>query len=694
MKPIKALLLTILILALSAAFVMPISTSPEQNTETVLHILQPCEPPPPMRTWNLFYNPKPHVMIIEPLFFRSRGEHKYYPWLAESYEVEDVGDFLKVTIHLRKGIKWSNGEEFTALDVLTTFWCRGWLKGWRPITKYIDHMEAPDKYTVIMYIVKPPPLLWKDWFLYQYIVSHAQYGQFAPGLKIPGKIPLENVDIDDLKKKLRDYKPNGFIGTGPYEYVSESNTEWVYKLRPNYWVKDLKVTWKIETPKGVFVIGGGAQGYRLFDKIVWHRRISDPASWPLIMAGKFDYTWTGLSEECYNTVKKKPGWWVATGPWLHGHALIFNSKRLPLKVRQAIAYAINVDEYCKVAVEWGPDSVMKAEWPVCISPSDVYNWLDKDWLNKWINKYEYDPAKAEELLKEAGYTKKNGVWYTPDGKKFSLTVSVPAGWAGWVPGAENIAVQLKRFGIDAKVREIDWGMWRDIIRTRGDFDLAIGFWTYGLYHPYDTYSNYYLNYGIKGFGFNPIVEVPEGVSKYHGTVNASKLTEMLATRPDDKELVKALAYITNYYLPALQLHEKKWANVIHIEKIDCAITWEVFIEYKPIQVEMGNNPNFVYGFFLCSGLWRPKVAAAPVTPAPTIPKGLEETINATYSAVVALSSDVDALKSELSSLSDKVAALSAQVGSLTTVAVIEGVVIIALAIALAVFTFKARKTAK
>jgi len=536
-----------------------------------------------------------------------------------------------------------------------------------------------------MYIKKPPPLPWKWWFLRHAIRPYSQYGQFAPGLKIPGKIPLEltEEEIESLKKKLEDYRPDKLIGTGPYEYERYSDTEWVYKLRPieEYWVYALKVTWELETAKGTFKFGGGVPGYKLFDKIIWHRRITDPASWPLIMAGRFDYTWTGLSEVCYETVKKKPGYWAPTGPWLHGHALYFNCKKFPLKVRWAIAYAIDLEEYCKVAVEWGPESVIPAEWPVAISPSDVYNWLPKDWLKKWINKYEYNPDKAAELLKEAGYTKKDGWWYTPEGKKFSLTIHVPAGWAGWVPGAENIASQLRRFGIDASVIELDWGMWGDTIQKRGAFDLAIDFWTYGLYHPWDSYNRFYITYTLKGegFHFDPIVEVPEGVSKYSGTVNASELTEKLALNPDDKELVKALAYITNHYLPVLQLHEKKWANTVCIDHIDCAVTWPVFMAHTPIQIEMGNNPGFVYGFLLCSGLWRPKVVAPP---APPIPAGVVETINATYSLITSLKEDVSSLSAKVADLSAKVGALSGQVGTLMAVVVIEAIVIIILAVAI------------
>lgn len=677
------LMMLTLLLATTAIAVKPLVAAPQEKEELVLHILQPCEPPPPMRTWNVFYRCRPTYMIIEPLFWYSRGERKFYPWLAESYTEKITEDKIILTVKLRKGIKWSDGKEFTALDVLTTFWCR-WLTGWGP-TKYLEKVEAPDKYTVIIYIKKPAPLFYKKWFLNFFVVSYAQYGQFAPGLKIPGSIPLKGVDMDELKKKLLDYRPDKLIGTGPYEYERFTDTEWIYKLRPHYWVKDLGVTWTLETPKGKFVFGG-TKDYRLWDKIIWHRRISDPASWPLVKAGMFDYTWTGMSEDVYETMKRNPGYWTCTGPWLHGHCLYFNCKRYPLnitEVRWAIAYAINLDEYCKVAVEWGPESVVPAEWPVCISPSDVYNWLSKDWLEKWCNKYEYNPSKAEELLKSLGFTKKDGKWYLPTGEQFKLTVHVPAGWCGWVPGAENIAVQLTRFGIETKVIELDWGMWGETIRKRGDFWLAIDFWTYGTYHPWDSYNRFYVSYtvGVEGLGFNPVQYVPEGVSKYHGKVNATELVEKLIVTYDKeeaKEIVKALAYITNHYLPVLQLHEKKFYNNVNIKHIDCAVGWAVYMDYKPIQIEQGNNPGFVYGFLMCSGLWR---APTPKPAAPAVPAGLYETVNATYKTVTTISSELKTIKDQLS-------ALAGQVGTLTAVAAIEGIIIIILAVAVVMISRK------
>src|SRR6266567_3698257 len=58
-------------------------------------------------------------MIYETLLFFNRLDGTVKPWLASSYEVST--DATKETFHLRSGVKWSDGQPFTADDVLFTF---------------------------------------------------------------------------------------------------------------------------------------------------------------------------------------------------------------------------------------------------------------------------------------------------------------------------------------------------------------------------------------------------------------------------------------------------------------------------------------------------------------------------------------------------------------------------------------------
>ena len=108
----------------------------------------------PPSSWNILI-PNPAegttALVYETLFSFNPLKNEYRPWLAESGEW--VSDNVYV-LKLRKGIKWNDGKNFTAKDVVFT---------WEMIMKApqvvsrdgfddIQRMETPDDYTVVMYL--------------------------------------------------------------------------------------------------------------------------------------------------------------------------------------------------------------------------------------------------------------------------------------------------------------------------------------------------------------------------------------------------------------------------------------------------------------------------------------------------------------------------------------------------------------
>src|SRR4029079_14706115 len=71
------------------------------------------------------------------------------------------------------------------------------------------------------------------------------------------------------------------------------------------------------------------------------------------------------------------------------------------------------------------------------------SWLDPA-LAKQVT---YNPAKAIAILKAAGYTQKNGQFYTPDGNPLSFTMINIGGYSDWVASAQLVQEQLRAVGI-------------------------------------------------------------------------------------------------------------------------------------------------------------------------------------------------------------------------------------------------------
>ena len=59
-----------------------------------------------------------HQCIIEALFYYNQETAETIPWQAEGYKYNNTYD--EVTINIRKGVEWSDGQPFTAEDVVFT----------------------------------------------------------------------------------------------------------------------------------------------------------------------------------------------------------------------------------------------------------------------------------------------------------------------------------------------------------------------------------------------------------------------------------------------------------------------------------------------------------------------------------------------------------------------------------------------
>jgi peptide/nickel transport system substrate-binding protein len=166
------------------------------------------------------------------------------------------------------------------------------------------------------------------------------------------------------------------------------------------------------------------------------------------------------------------------------------------RVRQALAYGIDMDAVIK-AVVFGE------------ATKQVAHHVPVQWAYPSIalEPYKYDKAKAEQLLKDAGWTKgSDGILANAAGKKFSLTISTNSGNQERETLAQVAADQYKQLGIQAQARpEAFQGLVTKL--TTGDQTLEATIIGWSLGGDPDPYSIWHSANipdpakKVEGFGF-------------------------------------------------------------------------------------------------------------------------------------------------------------------------------------------------
>jgi peptide/nickel transport system substrate-binding protein len=477
------------------------------------------------------------LLELRGAFYRW-ADGTWVPVAAEKWETVPPDKFV---LYLRKGMKWSDGNEVTAKDVIATYNVGRLLK-WTEF-KYVDEIKALDDYTVEFHMYVPSPVV-ERYVLSAHYRSAATYGAIADkvaALMAAGKGP----DSDEWKalvQEATDFRPEKLIVNGPYDLDMSSITEAQLTLvkNPTSWFAD-----KVK-----------------FDKVVIFNG-ETPTVTPLVLAGDVDYATHGFPPATEKAFVEQ-GIRIIRPPIYSGPAIFFNHDIYPLnrvEVRQAVAYAINGEENGTVSLgESGKD----VKYMAGFSDNLVPLWLTKEQMDA-LNKYEYDPAKAEALLTGIGFKKgADGIWVDDQGKPLEFELTVPAEYADWSAAAENAAEQLNKFGFKITVRGVQFQQHPTEV-NQGKFQLAIRAWGAANPHPHFSFRQdlFVHNYvaAIEGKGMNfPMVQTIEGQE-----VDLEKVVVESAEGLDveaQKEKVATAAKFFNALLPIVPLWERYGNNPV------------------------------------------------------------------------------------------------------------------------------------
>jgi len=369
------------------------------------------------------------------------------------------GKTMTVTYRLRPGVKWSDGQPLTSADVKFTWEAvknPKFIAESKDGTEDIASIDTPNATTVVVNYKRVAP-------------------DFMSTLFTFGILPKHALDGKDLNTDSYNEKP---LGTGPFRVKEFRRGQYVILERnPFYWRKDSK---GVQLP---YLDG-------MIFKII-------PDSNTLVTqlrTGEVQLAY-GIPYSQVKQLDGVPGLNVVKNNVLSWQHLDFNLKTVDAfkdpNVRKAFAYAINKSAVSK-ALGGYPTPINSVVVPVF------------SYANAAVPKYDYNLARARQLLDAAGWKPGPDGIRVKDGKRMSFKIMAQAGRSTDEDAQQVIIASLKQAGIELQPDNKSGVAFRDA-RYKGNYDLFYGGW---ITSADPTYSVFFGSKGVNnGQGYsNPRID--------------------------------------------------------------------------------------------------------------------------------------------------------------------------------------------
>jgi len=331
------------------------------------------------------------------------------PAVASGYSISEDG--TKYTFTLREGVKFHDGSQVTADDVIYSIKrCAGMLEDVDPTVRKISALSCVEGITSS--------------------VNALGEAEVVLDLNVPNTELLAYLTLEIIPRNYHDQEASP-IGTGPFKFVSYTRSGSVRMARnEDYYIEGMpyldEVTFKISgnTEAAFFELLAGA--IDIFPYLTEEQAVQ--------LSGTYDIKVGNMN--------------LVQGLFLNNAAGPFGNKL----VRQALFHAIDVNEIL-LMLSNGKGSVIR---------SGVFHGFTKYYNYDLDGTYAYDVEKARELLAMAGY---------PDG--FAFTIHVPSNYEYHVNTAQVIVEQLRKVGVSASIQLIEWNSWLSDVYMARDYEATV-----------------------------------------------------------------------------------------------------------------------------------------------------------------------------------------------------------------------------
>ncbi|WP_295811366.1 ABC transporter substrate-binding protein [uncultured Nitratireductor sp.] len=388
--------------------------------------------------------PSVNDFIYEPLIVFNTlkaGEPNYR--LATDYAYGE--DLKSLTVTLRDGVTWSDGEAFTAQDVAFSL---DLVKQHKALDIYgldkiVASAEAVDDQTVRFQLHEA-----NSGAIYSIVRLAVVPEHIWSGIEDP--VTFTNPDP---------------VGTGPLTEIRRfTPQEYIQCRNENYWDAE---TLKVDCMR--------------FPQIATNDQALAAAA-----RGELDWMGSFLPDIEKTFVGKDPEnhkYWFPAGS-LVAFNVNMESKNegnreafTDVEFRRAISMSFDREAMVDIA-GYGYPTIN--QYPSGLGQA-YHSWNNPEVDAKYGKFTRYDVEGAKALLAEAGYTDTDGDGNleTPSGKNISFDIMVPNGWTDWINTVQLAVEGLTAVGIDAQVATPEHAVWAENLIT-GNFDMAMNAYFTGV----------------------------------------------------------------------------------------------------------------------------------------------------------------------------------------------------------------------
>lgn len=333
------------------------------------------------------------------------GDNQVVPGLAKSWDFDE--DTCTYTFHLEEGVKWHDGEDFTAEDVKFTIEAiMDPENGSENAPNYEDvqSIDVIDDHTIAFHL-DAPNVAFLDYMTMAVLPEHLLAGE-------------------DMQESDFFRHP---IGTGPYKLAE--------------WDEGQAIT--LEKNEEYF------KGEPKIDEVVFKIVPDDNAKAMQMQSGELDLAL--LTPKDAQMFADQEGYTCYDMKTSDYRGILFNFANEywteNKDIIPAVCYGIDREAIIQ--------SVLLGQGMTAYGPlqRNIYN-------NENVEHYDYNPEKAKEVLENAGCTMGEDGFYYRNGEKIGFVISVGAGDQVRIDMAQAAAQQLKEIGMDVSVEvpaQVDWG---------------------------------------------------------------------------------------------------------------------------------------------------------------------------------------------------------------------------------------------